>query len=97
MRKRIVYPVALVLSFLLLPQTVCAVTELGGEESSYLFSYEGDVVAAPIAYVQTGSFSLREQSLSLNSPEDLSVGTDGTLYIADAKQSCLFVLNRDLS
>ena len=97
MRKRIVYPVALVLSFLLLPQTVCAVTELGGEESSYLFSYEGDVVAAPIAYVQTGSFSLREQSLSLNSPEDLSVGTDGTLYIADAKQSCLFVLNRDLT
>ena len=97
MRKRIAWLIVILLFLLMFPQTVNAVTELEGESSSYTFSYWGNVVAAPIAYVQTGSFSLREWNQSLNSPEDLSVGPDGTLYIADTKHNCIFVLNRDLT
>ena len=89
----------LLILLILLPLTsALAVTELETEQgSSYLYGYWKNVLSAPVAYTCTNSFSLRELTQASGSLEDISVGEDGTCYVADKTQNCIYVLGTDFS
>ncbi|HOB36945.1 MAG TPA: YIP1 family protein [Candidatus Avimonas sp.] len=86
------------LTVLLSLTSVLAVTELETEQgSSYQYGYWRNVLSAPVAYTCTDSFSLRTLSQASGSPEDISIGEDGTCYIVDKTQNCLYIIGPDFS
>ncbi len=100
MRKKLkkFITVFLILLVLLSLTSALAVTELETEQgSSYQYGYWRNVLSAPVAYTCTDSFSLRTLSQASGSPEDISIGEDGTCYIVDETQNCIYVLGPDFN
>lgn len=98
MKKQINVLIMVFMFALLFSQETSAVTELAGDESSYTYSYWGDVIDSPVAYTQTDSLSLRKITGGATcSPSDLAVGTDGTLYITDKKNNCVYIVSQEMA
>lgn len=92
------------LTFLMVPVLICifsfhvsAVTELEGKNNSYIFNYWDDTVATAIPYTVKGQISLARILPAPSSVEDITVDSDGEYYAADRTNSCIYVINPDLT
>lgn len=97
MKRRIwmgIFLVLLLLSSAVLP--ALAAEELNANGHSYTYTYWKDIVAAPVSY--TGAEEIRLPELTdAVSLEDITVSSTGTIYAADSRGNCVYVLSASLS
>jgi len=88
---------------------ICLISVLGipaaafTSYTTYIYTYQGEPVESPDAYVPErvvdsnviGMYFLDDKKL--DGPQDLFVGEDGDLYIADQKNDRIIVMNPDYS
>ncbi|MBE6779640.1 MAG: hypothetical protein E7545_01540 [Ruminococcaceae bacterium] len=83
-----------VVSVLLVP--VCAVEELDGDSSSYVFDYWGNTVSTPVPYETEINISLADFGASTPNIADMAADKDNNIYIADAANNTIWQFNEKL-
>ena len=97
MKKRFIV-LFLTFIFVLCAMTVSAETNNGIPYSTYTFSYDGDVLLSPHAYIpQKTCFATDIGLYSLRGAKDIKSDKDGKLYVADTAHNRIVILNNDLS
>ena len=69
--------------------------------ATYIYSSDGFVMESPDAYVPDvvvdGDYigsDTQEKSVPISSARDITVGVDGKVYLSDATQNCIYVMDR---
>ncbi|MBE6562963.1 MAG: hypothetical protein E7660_04435 [Ruminococcaceae bacterium] len=88
--KRILNVLALLLLFATLSTTVVSASSA---YATYTYSSDGFVLESPDAYSVDSIIDGEYMGVDLVSPEDLEVGPDGNIYIADAGAQAIVVLD----
>lgn len=96
MKKRWI-PFLLLLLIFSCSTNALAASELTAPESSYTYDYWKNIVSAPVAYTCDQVFDARSVKNRLSSIEDISVSDNGTVFAADKRNNCLYVLSKDLT
>ncbi len=93
MKKYLKIAVLALLIALTLSLSCSAVTT----DASYMYDGYSESYAAPVAYVADKVYSGVDMgTTALNGPQDLFVGDDGNLYIADTKNNRIVVTDSDI-
>lgn len=86
----------LVLMSLLALLPVCAVGELDGENSSYVYDYWGNTVSTPMPYETDITVNLSEFGSVSPTVADMASDSDGNIYVADSANGCIWMLDSSL-
>ena len=86
----------LVLVSLFAVMPVCAVDELDGTNSSYVYDYWGNTVSTPIPYETDIVVNLSQFGNATPTVADMASDEQGNIYVADSANNCIWMFNSDL-
>lgn len=87
----------LVLVSLFAALPVCAVDELDGKNSSYVYDYWGNTVSTPIPYETEIAVDLSQFGDAVPTVTDMASDDDGNLYVADSTNNCIWMFDSNLN
>ncbi len=86
----------LVLVSLFAVMPVCAVDELDGTNSSYVYDYWGNTVSTPIPYETDIVVNLSQFGNATPTVADMASDEQGNIYVADSANNCIWMFNSNL-
>jgi hypothetical protein len=85
----------LIAALLILMTAMSQVTVLGAPYQGYTYTYWGNTRPSPIAYLPDGIIDGKDQGIGgFNAPSDLFVADDGKVYVLDAGNGRIVVLDQ---
>lgn len=93
--KKLTSILLVVLSLLMIGSSMIVGSSASSAYQTYTYSINGDALYSPDAYTAAGSFNYQQMGLSENfkTPKDLITDHEGKIYIADAQNNRIVILN----
>ena len=95
-KKLLNFILALITVISLLSLPVCAVEELDGDSSSYIYDYWGNTVSTPVPYETEINVCIADFGEVTPSITDMATDSNNNIYVADSANNCIWQLNEKL-